>query len=469
MNTTVAKVFSLLQASRWRIARTGPRERIRKLLRLKAALVARRTRLAEAVRSDFGKHPFEFEVTEMRPVIDELNFAVRNLESWMRPVRVGTPLLLFRGSSEVRYQPKGVVLIMSPWNYPVNLALVPLISAVAAGNCVCIRPSSKVPLASRAVKDLVSRVFSPDEVAVVEGGHRVGDALLRLPFDHIFFTGSTGMGRKVMAAVARTLASVTLELGGKSPVVVDESADLGRAARRIAWAKFVNAGQTCVAPDYILVRREVEREFVAYLKKAVGEMYGTTERARKASPDFCRIISPDAVRRLKVACARTVAAGAKLEMGGRFEPGKRYAAPTILSGVPPKSAIMAGEIFGPVLPVLAFRRTAEAVRMIRSREAPLVIHVFAGRRRVVREVIAGTASGGVVVNGALVQLANPELPFGGTGASGQGRYHGYAGFQAFSNQRSVFRQGRPAFPDTVRPPYRGALKSGLGFFFGVRP
>jgi aldehyde dehydrogenase (NAD+) len=452
------ELFERQRANRWTVAASTAAERIAKLERLRGAVVSMRGELAEAMRADFGKHPAEVEITEIHPALDELGHGIRNLKRWMRPRRVSTPVLLTGTSSELRYEPRGVALILAPWNYPFGLMAAPLVAAVAAGNCAILRPSEKVPNTARVVRRLVERVFEADEVAVVGGGVPVADALLELPFDHFFFTGSTAVGRKVMAAAAKHLASVTLELGGKSPAVVDETADVAAAARRLAWGKFVNAGQTCIAPDYVLVHERRERELLDALRATVEEFYGATEEDRRANADFCRIVDPAAHRRLSGMLTASVDAGARVEVGGVSDAGERYIAPTVLSNVTRYSPAMEEEIFGPILPVLTYRTLDEAIDVIRKGGKPLAMYLFCGSAGNRERVLAGTTAGATVIDNVLLHYANPHLPFGGVGESGQGSYHGEHGFRAFSHERSVLRQrGRP-LAEMFYPPYARRLR-----------
>ncbi|MDB4951047.1 MAG: aldehyde dehydrogenase family protein [Gemmatimonadetes bacterium] len=452
------EVFALQRANRWNVAQTTAAQRIAKLKRLKAAIVARRGELAEAMRADFGKHPAEVEVTEIHPALDEVNHAIRHLKRWMKPLRAPTPVLLTGTFSELRSEPKGVVLILAPWNYPFGLMAAPLVAAVAAGNCAVLRPSEKVPHTSAVVARLVADVFDPAEVAVVGGGIPVADALLELPFDHVFFTGSTAVGRKVMAAAARHLASVTLELGGKSPVIVDEEADVAAAARRVAWGKFVNAGQTCIAPDYVLVHHSRERAFLDALKATIAAFYGATEEERRRTPDFCRIVDAGAHRRLSALLEASLAAGAVVETGGASDAAERYISPTVLSGVAEDSPAMRDEIFGPILPVLAYRRLDDVIETVRRGGKPLAMYLFCGRAENRERVLRGTTAGATVVDNVLLHYANPHLPFGGVGESGLGSYHGEFGFRAFSHQRAVMRQrGRPLV-EMFYPPYARRMR-----------
>jgi aldehyde dehydrogenase (NAD+) len=331
--------------------------------------------------------------------------------------------------------------------------MVPLVAAIAAGNCVILKPSEKTPATAAFLGTLIREVFDECEVAVFEGGPSLAEELLELPFDHIFFTGSTRVGRLVMAAAAKNLASVTLELGGKSPAVVDPSADLTAAAHSIAWGRLLNAGQTCLAPDHVWVHESVERELLARLQSAVTTFYGASEEARQKSPDFARVVDADSFARLEGLVARTVSQGATVELGGRFDAASRYVSPTVLSGVTAQSAIMEDEIFGPVLPVLRYRDRDEVYREVERTGKPLVLYVFGRRRRAVEEILSNIASGGAVVNNVFLAWGNPNLPFGGVGPSGLGSYHGVFGFRAFSHERAVTAQRWPALTRMLFPPY----------------
>ena len=459
--TEIERIVAAQRAHAPVMAATTPAERRARLRRLARAIDAHRSEIAQAIHDDFRRPHAETDLVETYTVLAEINHAVAHLGRWMRPVRTGTPLLLFGTSSRVTYEPRGVALILAPWNYPFSLVINPLVAAIAAGNCAVCKPSEKTPHTSRLIKTLLESCGDPREVAVVEGGPEVAEALLRQPFDHIFFTGSTQIGRVVMAAAARHLASVTLELGGKSPAIVDASADLEAAAARIAWGKFVNAGQTCVAPDYVLVQEAQHDAFVAALTRAIARLYGTTEDERQASPDLARIVDEAHYLRLADVLERAVGAGARVAIGGRMDRASRYVAPTVLTDVCPDSPAMQGEIFGPILPVLGYRDTAEAVTFVRSREKPLSLYVFSRDERATRTLLAGTSAGGTTINNTLLHYGNPALPFGGVGASGLGAYHGVHGFRAFSHARPIVRQREPAFTKFFFPPY-GRRLTALG-------
>ncbi|RKH53463.1 aldehyde dehydrogenase family protein [Corallococcus llansteffanensis] len=449
------QVFDRLQARRWALAKTGPKERLARLDKLKALLLERREELADALHEDFHKPAAEVEATEILPVLLELAHVQKHLKAWMKPRKVGAPLLLAGTRSEVHPEPKGVVLILAPWNYPFHLLVSPLVAAVAAGNAVVCKPSEKTPGTARFLAQLIRDVFPADEVALVEGGPEVGEALLRLPFDHFFFTGGPRVGRRVMEAAARHLAGVTLELGGKSPAIVDASADVDTAAERIVWGKFLNAGQTCIAPDHVWVHASKEEALLAGLKAALERFYGKSEEARRATPDFCRMVDDGAFRRVTGLLDRTVAQGARVVAGGGVHAETRFIAPTVLADVTPEAPVMEEEIFGPLLPVLRFESLDEVVTQVRAGGKPLAMYVFSQDEATVERLLKETSAGGTVVNNVVLHNVNPHLPFGGIGQSGVGAYHGETGFKAFSHERAVVRQGRTAFTNLFFPPYRG--------------
>lgn len=447
------RLFQLQRGSRWRIATSTAAERIARLRRLRTSIIRHRQALYDGVHADFRKHAAEFEITEIQLVLGEIAHTIRHLRRWMRPRRVPTPALLAGGASRVQMEPRGQVLILAPWNYPFQLLFGPLVAAVAAGNVCLLRPSEKVPHTSAAMARIVAEVFTEDEVAMVTGGIPTADALLTLPWDHIFFTGSTAVGRKIMRAAAEHLSTVTLELGGKSPAIVDRSAELSQAAERIVWGKFVNAGQTCVAPDYVLVHERDADAFLAGARSALDRFYGATDDARQASESLARIIDDGAFRRLVAALDATVAGGARVVVGGGRDAAARYLAPTILADVDANAPVMREEIFGPVLPVLTYSAIDEAIARVNAGGKPLALYIFSEDGETTRRVLRSTTAGGTIINHVLCHLANPDLPFGGVGESGQGSYHGHAGFRAFSHERAVLRMGRLGLGRLYYPPY----------------
>jgi aldehyde dehydrogenase (NAD+) len=417
--------------------------RIEKIRRFKDAIMKRRDDLRAALWADVRKPAPEVDLTELFPVVSEARHAIRHLRGWMRPHRVSTPLALFGSSSSIIYEPRGVVLVVSPWNFPFNLSMGPVISAIAAGNCVILKPSEMTPHTSAFMKRLVSEVFDESEVAVIEGEIEVGQALLRKRWDHIFFTGSPGVGKKVMAAAAEHLTSVTLELGGKSPVIVHESADLDVAAQKIAWGKQVNSGQVCIGPDYVLVDEKVKDRFLEKLRAAFPPLGDTR----------ALLVNDKHAERVRKLFDEAVQKGARVVVGGEFQENPRVVPPTVLSDVSPDTAVMREEIFGPLLPVVSYSSFDEALRRISSAEKPLVLYMFSRDERAVQEMLSRTSAGGTVINDTLVHFYQVNLPFGGVGNSGVGKGHGFFGFQAFSNARGVLRQWRFSAMPMFYPPF----------------
>ena len=458
MKQELSRVFDKQKANRWNLAQSSADDRIEKLIKLRKAILKKRGELHTAIYADFKKNPAETDITELYPTIAELNHTIKHLAEWMEPRRVSTPLALFGTSSKVKYEPRGQVLILSPWNYPFNLSMNPLIAAVAAGNCVVMKPSSKVPKTAAFLKDLLSGLFDESEVTVFNGGHDVSDALLELPFDHIFFTGSPRIGKKVMEAAAKNLSTVTLELGGKSPVIVDETANIQKAAERVIWGKFINAGQTCVAPDYLLIHESVEKEFIENAKKVLCKRYGSCEADRCKDENFCRLVSQGHANSLKKILDETVKQGGKIAVGGEIDQETKYLAPTLVTSVTDSSPIMQQEIFGPILPIITFKTLDEVFEIILKRSKPLALYVFSEDKKRISKILGNTTSGGCCVNTAVLHLANPHLPFGGVGYSGMGNYHGEYGFRNLSHERAVLTQGKLDLLQLFYPPYTKTVR-----------
>jgi aldehyde dehydrogenase (NAD+) len=456
MPTPIEALFARQQGARWRVAATSAGQRKAKLRALLEALLAHRGEAQAALAADFRKAPEEVDLTELYPVISELKDALRHLPRWMKPRKVPTPIGLFGSAGTIVHEPRGVVLIIAPWNYPIYLTLGPLVSALAAGNCAVIKPSEFTPHTNAFLRKLLAGLFPEEEVALVEGEAEVAQALLALPFDHIFFTGSPAVGKLVMKAAAEHLSSVTLELGGKSPVLVEADADLENAARKIAWGKGVNAGQTCVAPDYVLVHERVHDALVEALKRAIMAFYGAEADTRRISPDLARIIHDRHHARL----LRLLQDSRGLVVfGGENDPATRYLGPTLLTEVDPASPIMQEEIFGPLLPILKVPDMEAAVAFVNARPKPLALYVFSGDRRNAEALIARTTAGGSCINDTLLHFAHTGLPTGGVNTSGFGKAHGRHGFEAFSNARGLLRQ-RTRFSaiQFMYPPYTGFVR-----------
>ncbi|MDR3683018.1 MAG: aldehyde dehydrogenase family protein [Geothrix sp.] len=449
-------LFARQQGARWRVAATSADQRKAKLRALLDALMAHRAEAQAALAADFRKSPEEVDLTELYPVISEIKDALRHLPRWMRPRKVPTPMGLFGSSSTIVHEPKGVVLIISPWNYPIYLSLGPLVSALAAGNCAVLKPSEFTPHTTAFLQKLLTGLFPEEEVALVEGDAEAAQALLALPFDHIFFTGSPAVGKVVMKAAAEHLTSVTLELGGKSPVLVDADANLPEAARKIAWGKGLNAGQTCVAPDYVLVHERVHDALVEELKGAFTHFYGADAAARQASPDLARIINDRHHGRL----LRLLRESRGLAVfGGEADAVTNYLSPTLLTEVDPASPVMQEEIFGPLLPILKVKDLDEAVAFVNARPKPLALYVFSASRRRAEDLVARTTAGGGCINDTILHFAHTGLPTGGVNTSGFGKAHGVHGFEAFSNARGILRQ-RTRFSaiQLMYPPYTGFVR-----------
>jgi aldehyde dehydrogenase (NAD+) len=424
--------------------RTRPLEwRREQIGRLIALLGDHGSEIVDALQADLKKPELEAWAADVGAVRSEAKAALKKLKRWTRPERVGG--MPFLGRSFVLREPLGVVLVISPWNYPVQLLFSPLIGALAAGNAVVMKPSEVTPHTSAVLARHVPDYLDTEAIALIEGGVPETTALLDERFDHIFYTGNGTVGRVVMEAAAKHLTPVTLELGGKSPCIVDDDVDVEITARRIAWGKFMNAGQTCIAPDYVLVHEQREEELVEALGRAIRDFYGDDP---KATPDFGRIVDGRHHQRV----ARLIKDG-DVVVGGQTDETQNYIAPTLLRNVSPDSDAMREEIFGPVLPILKVKDIAEAIRFVGEREKPLALYVFSNDERVQQDVLERTSSGGVCVNGTIMHLANPELPFGGVGPAGMGAYHGRHSFETFSHRKSVLRRKLKRDPKFMYPPY----------------
>lgn len=402
--------------------------RLKMLRRLRKAIVEREKQLTEALYADLHKSYEEAFLTEISIVLGEIDNFLKHLPRWAAPSKRKTPLKLFPAKSQIITEPLGVALIIAPWNYPVQLLLNPLVGAIAAGCTAVLKPSPYVPHVAEALEELVHDCFDEEYVAIVQGHRDVNTALLNEHYDIIFFTGSPDLGRVVMRAAAEHLTPVVLELGGKSPVVVDRTADIAVAAKRLAWGKTLNAGQTCIAPDYLLIHREVKEHFIEAFKEALCELHG--EDARQ-SEHYVRMVPDRAFERV----SGYISEG-RVRCGGRVVAEERYIEPTLLDEVSADSSVMREEIFGPVLPMIEIGSVEEAITFINEREKPLALYVFADERAA-RRVVEYTSSGGACINDCIMHIANEKLPFGGVGNSGMGRYHGRDSLYSFSHRRSM--------------------------------
>lgn len=406
--------------------------RLKALHKLKSAIKEHEQDIIGALRADLNKSEFESFSTEIGILLEEISFITKKLKNWAKPQKVTTALTHF-GTKGIQYpEPYGSVLIISPWNYPFQLAILPLIGAIAAGNCVVIKPSELTPHTSAIIAELIASIFTPEYVAVVEGAVEASNSLLALPFGYIFFTGSVGVGKIVMQAAAKHLTPVTLELGGKSPCIIHRDADLKLAAKRIAWGKFLNAGQTCIAPDYLYVHQEVKSEFIGYLQEAIHELY--SDNALN-NDNYVRIVSKRHFDRL----IGFIEEGYIIE-GGNHDAETLKIQPTLLTGISWDNLVMQDEIFGPILPILSYSSLEEVITAIQSKSHPLALYLFAKNKKVIDKVIREVEFGGGSINDTIYHAATPYLPFGGKGSSGMGTYHGKASFDAFTHYKSVLKQ-----------------------------
>ncbi|XP_062432632.1 aldehyde dehydrogenase family 3 member B1-like isoform X1 [Rhea pennata] len=442
-----AGLVSRLRAA-WLSGKTRPMEyRVAQLEALGRFLDEKKQDILDALASDMRKPPFEVEISEISICRSELNHALNNLGTWMKDEYVEKNWVTQLDSAFIRKDPYGVVLIIVPWNYPINLLLVPLIGAIAAGNCVVMKPSEISKDVEKLVAETLPNYLDKDCFAVVTAGVEETNKLLENKFDYIFFTGNSSVGRIIMTAAAKHLTPVTLELGGKNPCYVSDTCEVHNVARRVAWGRFFNAGQTCVAPDYILCSVEMQEKLLPALREAITEFYGPNPQE---SPDFARIMGDKHFQRI-----RALLSSGRVAIGGQTDEQERYIAPTVLVDVQPKDPIMQEEIFGPILPILTVANVDEAIAFINAREQPLALYVFSSCKKVLRQVLKQTSSGGFCANDTMMHMTLTSLPFGGIGHSGLGRYHGRFTFETFSHPRSTLLRGagREALNTLRYPPY----------------
>lgn len=464
--TEIQAQFDRLAANAPALARRDAAGRAARIRALMDVLLRRRGDAFAAGRQEMGLS--ETDVTGQLIIVKaEADYALANLAQWMKPKPVRNSIMMLGKKAWIQYEPKGVVLNLSTWNAPIAIGLVPAIGAIAAGNAVFLKPSELAPLSSRLLAEIVAEAAPADEFAVAEGGPEVAQALLALPFNHMYYTGGQRVGRIVMRAAAEHFAGVTLEMGGKNPVFVDTSADLREAARKIAWGRCSNAGQVCIAPDYVLVRRAAQTGFLDALAAAFPALYDPDGRGYAHSPDFPRLISDAHFARVKALIDDALARGARIVCGGQSDAATRFIAPTVLADVSPDMHVMQEEIFGPVLPVAAYDDLGEAMARVRARPKPLALYVYATDRHVIDAVLAGTSAGSTVINHNMVQSGtNPELPFGGVNGSGIGRVGGHQGFLEFSNARSVVEETRASAGLTPLPPFDAKTRKMMADMLG---
>ena len=423
--------------------------RIASLQKLRDAIRFKEEEIMAALREDLNKSDFEAYTTEIGFVLAELRFTINNLRSWAKPKKVKTPKTHFGSTSYVYSEPYGTALIIGPWNYPIQLAIGPLIGAIAAGNCAVIKPSELTPKTSELLKELIRDLFPENYISVVQGGVETSQALLKEKFDYIFFTGSVAVGKIIMEAAAKKLTPVTLELGGKSPCIVHDDAKIKLAAKRIAWGKFTNAGQTCIAPDYLYLHKSIKESFLTQFKQEIAELYG---KQPLENPNFTRIVNGSHFDRL-----RSYLNNGETFLGGKTEPEKLTIEPTVLTNVSWDEPIMEDEIFGPILPVLEYDNLSDVMEAIHRQPKPLACYIFTESKSVQDKILNNVSFGGGCVNDTIYHVASPHLPFGGVGNSGIGAYHGKSSFDTFSHKKSVLKQ-TTRFDIPIRYPN---IKNGL--------
>lgn len=426
------------------------------LKKLRSEIITKEEAICKALYNDFKKPKFESVLTETGIVLMELDLAIKKIETWSKPKNVTPSLLNFPSTDKIYYDPYGVCLIIAPWNYPFQLAISALIGAIAAGNTAVIKPSELTPHTSKIISEIISAVFDDEYIAVVQGGVKTSQELLSMRWDYIFFTGSVGVGKIVAQAAAKHLTPVTLELGGKNPCIIDATANIALAAKRIVWGKFINGGQTCIAPDYILIDATKKKAFVKAIQAEIKKAYGENP---KTSPDYPRIVNERNFERLL-----KMLLGENILLGGKTDKTDLYIEPTLVNEPNLDSEVMKDEIFGPILPIISFKDANEIDAVITKYEKPLSLYVFSKNSTFIKKIIATYSFGGGAVNDTVIQFGNHRLPFGGVGHSGIGAYHGKASFLTFSHKKAIVKKGNWLDIPVRYAPYKGKLKS-IRFFF----
>jgi aldehyde dehydrogenase (NAD+) len=447
----IDKVFAEQKCYALELRKSDYRQRLAVLARFEQAFNDAGDKIYAAAAADFGKPEAEVAMAEIMPVLGELKHVRKSLKGWMKPDSVWPTLTTFGTKSKIVKEPKGVTLVVSPWNYPFNLTFGPMIWSIAAGNTVIIKPSEMTPNMSKVISEIVSEAFRPEEVALFEGKADVASYLTSLPFDHIFFTGSPAVGKHVMAAAARNLTSVTLELGGKSPVIIDKSANIKKTVGSIAWGKFTNNGQTCIAPDYLYIHESIKDEVVAEMTACVEKQYGLGNDARD-NDDYCQVVNTAHHGRISALIKDAKANGGKVIIGGEMVKAGRFIAPTMIEGMSEDSAIMQEEIFGPVLPIITFSDLDEVVAYVNNKPKPLALYIYAQDDKAINKVLQETSAGDTCVNQTMMHFLHQNLPFGGVNNSGIGKSGGVWGFRAFTHERSVLEEKFSA-ASMLHPPY----------------
>ena len=458
IESKINRIFNAQLVNRQPVKESTYHQRSAKLKSIETWLLNHREEIQEAMLADYSKPSSEVDLTEIWACVTEIRHIRRQLNKWMRPKKVPPTLTMAATDAWIQNEPKGVVLIIAPWNFPFNLTISPLVCAIASGNCVIVKPSELTPNSSKLMSRMTSGLFEENEVSFIEGDGSVAAALLEKPFHHIFFTGSPKIGRIVMEKAAKHLSTVTLELGGKSPTIVDKTANLKDAAKKISWGKFLNCGQICLAPDYLLVHESVKEKLLLNLKAISSKQFGGENRSPKESKDYSRIVNNKHYSRLNSLIEKSTLGGAQLFMGGESDSASNYIAPTILTNIEKDSPIMSEEIFGPILPVITFKKLKEATDFINEQPKPLGLYIFSKKTKNIDFILDNTSAGGTCINDTILHYMHLNLPFGGINTSGFGRARGLAGFEAFSNQRSIMKQSLLSPMKLLYPPYTRKVK-----------
>lgn len=421
--------------------------RIEQLRNLKSIIIQHEEEIIEAHLRDLGRHPYETYAAEIGSVLNSIGYIIKHLRKWAKVKKVKTPIHQFGSKSYIQPEPYGVVLVIGPFNYPFNLSIEPMIGAMAAGNCVVIKPSEQTPTVSKVIREMLTKNFEHNYIRVVEGEKEVTSRLIHSPFDYIFFTGSVPVGKIVMEAASVNLTPVTLELGGKSPCIIDKSANIKVAAERIAWGKFFNAGQTCIAPDYLLIHQSIKDKFTEEFKNTISKFYGDNIEKSK---DFSRIVNERHTNRLISIIEKD---RKKIIFGGNYNLKNKYIEPTVIDKVTWEDECMKDELFGPIMPMMSFNNINEVIGMINGRPKPLAIYTFSNDKSVQNKILTSTSSGGFCVNDTLSHFSTHYLPFGGVGNAGMGAYHGEESFKTFSHMKSILNKSTAVRMSLIFPPY----------------
>ena len=459
IESKINDIFNAQLLNRQSVRETTYHQRSAKLKLIETWLINHRKDIQRAMLADYSKPSSEVDLTEIWTCVTEIRHIRRQLKKWMRPKKVPPTLTMAATDAWIQNEPKGVVLIIAPWNFPFNLTIGPLVCAIASGNCAIVKPSELTPNSSNLMSKMASELFEEKEVSFIEGDGSVAESLLEKPFHHIFFTGSPKIGKIVMEKAAKHLSTVTLELGGKSPTIVDKTANIKDAAKKISWGKFLNCGQICLAPDYLLVHESVKEKLLLNLKTVSSKQFGGESGSSKESKDYSRIVNNKHYSRLNGLIKKSTLEGAQLFMGGDSDSESNYIAPTILTDIDNNSPIMSEEIFGPILPVITFKELKEATDFINKQPKPLGLYIFSKKSKNIDFILDNTSAGGTCINDTILHYMHLNLPFGGINNSGVGSYHGKFGFDAFSHQKAVLKSSSLSPFKIMLPPYNNTKET----------